>query len=76
MIRLLYFTRTQERRRDEFFFFWVLEWRRGKGGYIVGVEKILMEGHLMRDDKISKGIMDLDSISKLRESWCIKCRDW
>ena len=35
-----------------------------------------MEGHLMRDDKISKGIMDLDSISKLRESWCIKCRDW
>ena len=29
MTRLLYFTRTQERRREVGFFFFVLEWRSG-----------------------------------------------
>ena len=38
MIRLLYFTRTQERIRDEIFF---MIWNRGNGGVcIVVVEKI------------------------------------
>ena len=51
MIRLLNFTRTQERRRKGVFCV-LLEWRRG-GVYIVVVEKIWMEGHLMRVDKES-----------------------
>ena len=33
-----------------------------------------MEGYLMRVDKGSKEIMNLDSISDFGESWCIKCR--
>ena len=44
-----------ELKREEdkgFFFFLVLEWRRG-GVYIVVVEKIWMEDHLMRVDKES-----------------------
>ena len=62
MTRLLYFTRTQERRRDEIF--------------IVVKEKIWMECHLMRVDKGAKRIMDLDLILDFGEIWCIKCRDW
>ena len=40
MTRLLNFTRTQEKRRDGFFFF--VSWNEGEGGgvYIVVVEKI------------------------------------
>ena len=51
MTRLLYFTRTQEKRRDRVFFlcFGMEE----RGVYIVVVEKILMEGHLIRLDKES-----------------------
>ena len=51
MTRLLYFTRTQEIRRDRVFFlcFGMEE----MGVYIVVVKKILMKGHLMRLDKES-----------------------
>ena len=62
MTRLLYFTRTQERRREEIF--------------IVVKEKIWMECHLMRVDKGAKRIMDLDLNLDFGEIWCIKCRDW
>ena len=62
MTRLLYFTRTQERRRE--------------GIFIVVEEKIWMECHLMRVDKGAKRIMDLDLILDFGEIWCIKCRDW
>ena len=48
MTRLLYFTRTQERRREEVFVYFGMEER---GVYIVVIEKILIEGHLMRFDK-------------------------
>ena len=50
MTRLLYFTKTQERRRERFF---GVPWNRGGGVYIVVVEKIWMEDHLMRVDKES-----------------------
>ena len=50
MTRLLYFTKTQERRRERFF---DVPWNRGGGVYIVVVEKIWMEDHLMRVDKES-----------------------
>ena len=49
MTRLLNFTRTQKKRREGDFLC-VLEWWRG-GVYIVVVEEIWMEGHLMRVDK-------------------------
>ena len=50
MTRLLYFTRTQERRRDGVFVcFGINE----KGVYILMVEEIRMECHLMRVDKES-----------------------
>ena len=50
MTRLLYFTRTQERRRDGVFVrFGINETR----VYIVMVEEIRMECHLMRVDKES-----------------------
>ena len=47
MTRLLYFTRTQERRREEVFVYFGMEER---GVNIVVIEKILI-GHLMRFDK-------------------------
>ena len=50
MIRLLNFTRTQEKRREEMGFLCVFEWMRG-GVYIVVVEEIWMEDHLMRVDE-------------------------
>ena len=50
MTRLLYFTRTQERRRDGVFVCFGINER---GVYIVMVEKIRMECHLMRVDKES-----------------------
>ena len=50
MIKLLNFTRTQERRRDGVF---VCFGMKERGFYIVVVEKIWMEGHLMRVDKES-----------------------
>ena len=62
MTRLLYFTRTQERRRE--------------GIFIVVEEKIWMKCHLMRVDKGAKRIMNLDLILNFGEIWCIKCRDW
>ena len=34
-----------------------------------------MKCHLIRVDKGSKGIMNLDPISDFGESRCIKCRD-
>ena len=42
-------------------------WNGGEGGYIVVVEKIWMEGHLMRVGKGLEKIMNLDLISKFRE---------
>ena len=48
MTRLLYFTRTQEMRRDEIFVCFGINER---GVYIVMVEEIRMECHLMRVDK-------------------------
>ena len=50
MTRLLNFTRIQERRREGVFVCFGMKEMRG---YIVVVEKILMEGHLMRVDKES-----------------------
>ena len=50
MTRLLYFTRTQERRRDGVFVCFGINER---GVYIVMVEEIRMECHLMRVDKES-----------------------
>ena len=44
-----------------------LEWRRWRN-YVVVVEKILMEEHLLRVNKGSKRIMNLDPISVFRES--------
>ena len=41
-----------KRGEEREFFLYALEWRRG-GVYIVVVEKIWMEGHLMRVDKES-----------------------
>ena len=35
-----------------------------------------MESHLMRVDKGSKRIMNLDLILDFAEIWCIKYRDW
>ena len=69
MKRLFYFTRTQEGRRVGVFVCLGMEemWV-----YIVVVEKIRIAGHLMRVDKKSKRIMNLDPISIFRESWCIK----
>ena len=62
MTRLLYFTWTQEMRRE--------------GVYIVVVKKIWMEGRSMRFNKQSKRIMNLDLILDFGELWCIKCRNW
>ena len=75
MTRLLNFTRTQERRIGSFC---VLEWKRGGGWevYIVAVEKIWMECHLMKVDKGSKRIMNLNLILDFGKILCIKCRDW
>ena len=43
-----------KRGEEREFFLYALEWRRGEGRvYIVVVEKIWMEGHLMRVDKES-----------------------
>ena len=50
MTRLLYFTRTQERRRDGVFVCFGINER---GVYILLVEEIRMECHLMRVDKES-----------------------
>ena len=50
MTRLLYFTRTQERRRDGVFVCFGINER---WVYIVMVEEIRMECHLMRVDKES-----------------------
>ena len=50
MTRLLYFTRTQERRRDGVFVCFGINER---GVYILMVEEIRMECHLMRVDKES-----------------------
>ena len=50
MTRLLYFTRTQERRRDGVFVCFGINER---GVYIVMVEEIRMECHLMGVDKKS-----------------------
>ena len=47
-----YSTSLELKRREERRIFCVLEWRRG-GVYIVVVEEIWMEGHLMRVDKKS-----------------------
>ena len=49
MTRLFNFTRTQEREREGFFFY-TLEWMR-RGVYIVVVEEIWMECHLIRVEK-------------------------
>ena len=35
-----------------------------------------MEDHLMKVDKGSKRIMNLDHILVFRENWCIKCGGW
>ena len=35
-----------------------------------------MECHLMKIDKGSKRIMNLDPISYFGENWCINRRDW
>ena len=35
-----------------------------------------MEGHLMRVDKRSKGIINMDPILDFGENYYIKCRDW
>ena len=43
--------------------------------YIVVMKKIWIEGYLMRVDKGSKIIMNLDPILNFGENWCIKCRD-
>ena len=51
MTRLLNFTRTQEKRREGDFF--VCLGMKERGVYIVVVEEIWMEGHLMRVDKES-----------------------
>ena len=51
MTRLLNFIRTQEKRREEIFLY-ALEWKRG-GVYIIVVEEIWMESHLMKVDKES-----------------------
>ena len=48
----------------------------GRGVYIVVVEKIWIEWHLVRVDKGSKRIMNLDPILVFRESWCIKFGGW
>ena len=56
MTRPLHFTRTQEKRREGDFLFFIyflyLEMKE-MGVYIVVVEKIWMEGHLMSVDKES-----------------------
>ena len=53
-----------------------MEERRWKGVYIVVVKRIWMEWHLMRVDKWSKRIMNLDPILVFRESWSIKFGGW
>ena len=58
-----------------FLSFWIEE-KVGGGVYLVVVEKIWMEWHLMRVNKESKRIMNLDPISVFRESWCIKFGGW
>ena len=63
MTRLFNFTRTQKMRREDVS---VLEWRRGKV-YIVVVEKIWIDGHLMKVDKRQKKIMNLNLISDFEE---------
>ena len=50
MTKLLYFTRTQERKREGVF---SCSGMNERGVYIVVVEEICMEGHLMRVDKES-----------------------
>ena len=68
MIRLLYFTKTWERGREEVS---LLDFFLGGGGgevYIVVVKKIYMEGHLMRVEKGLKRIMNQDPISDFGES--------
>ena len=50
MTRLLNFTRTQEKRREGGF---LCPGMKERGVYIVVVEEIRMEGHLMRVDKES-----------------------
>ena len=73
MKRLFNFTRTQEGRRVGVVVCLGMEER---GVYIVVVEKIRIEGHLMRVDKNSKRIMNLDPILVFRESWYIKFGGW
>ena len=48
-----YLTSQELKKGEEVGFFCALEWRRG-GFYIVVVEEIWMEGHLMRVDKESR----------------------
>ena len=48
----IYLTSQELKKGEEMGFFYALEWRRW-GIYIVVVEKIWMEGHLMRFDKES-----------------------
>ena len=66
MTRLLYFSSTQEMRRDGISM--CLGMEKGGGVYIVVVEKIWIKGHLMRVNKGPKGIMNLDPISDFGES--------
>ena len=61
MTRLLYSTRTQERRR---------------GGLYNSSGKNMNEMSFNEVDKESKEIMNLDPISDFGASRCIKCRDW
>ena len=66
MTKLLYFTRTQERRRDGVFV--SLKWRREGGLYSSGGENMNEMAFLMRVDKGSKRIMNLNLISIFGES--------
>ena len=70
-----YSTLLELQRGEKRGFFCLLEWRRG-GVYIVVMEKIWMKYLLMRVDKGSKRIINLDLILEFGEIWYIKCRDW
>ena len=71
MTRLLNFTRTQERRREGFFFFVCPRMNEMGGIYSSG-------GGNMNGRPFNEGrqmIMNLDLIFAFGEIWCIKCVD-
>ena len=70
IIRLLNFTRTQERRRDGFF---CVSWNGGEGGlYSSGGEN--KNGRSFNESW--QRIMNLDLILAFKEIGCIKFRNW